>query len=98
MTSVLRHFIGSYVFLYSSPPFSGAPGPPGDTGEPGHRSQLRSGFLLVIHSQSVQVPECPAGSNQLWVGYSLIYLEGQEKAHTQDLGKSTYQLLVLYEV
>ncbi|PWA25190.1 hypothetical protein CCH79_00005266 [Gambusia affinis] len=37
--------------------------------------------------QSVQVPQCPAGSNQLWVGYSLIYLEGQEKAHTQDLGQ-----------
>lgn len=48
---------------------------------------LRSGYLLVIHSQSVQVPLCPDGSTQLWVGYSLVYLEGQEKAHTQDLGK-----------
>lgn len=48
---------------------------------------LRSGYLLVVHSQSVQVPLCPDGSSQLWVGYSLVYLEGQEKAHTQDLGK-----------
>uniref|UniRef100_A0A3B4V3X8 Collagen IV NC1 domain-containing protein n=1 Tax=Seriola dumerili TaxID=41447 RepID=A0A3B4V3X8_SERDU len=52
---------------------------------PGSRGALRSGFLLVIHSQSVKVPLCPAGSSQLWAGYSLAYLEGQEKAHTQDL-------------
>ncbi|XP_042150859.1 collagen alpha-2(IV) chain-like [Oncorhynchus tshawytscha] len=25
---------------------------------------------------------------QLWTGYSLLYLEGQEKAHTQDLGQA----------
>lgn len=25
----------------------------------------------------------------LWRGYSLLYLEGQEKAHTQDLGTHT---------
>ncbi|KAK5607005.1 hypothetical protein CRENBAI_010279 [Crenichthys baileyi] len=64
-----------------------APGPPGDAGEPGHGGPLRSGFLLVVHSESVQVPQCPAASNQLWVGDSLIYLTGQEKAHTQDLGQ-----------
>eukprot|EP00064_Thunnus_orientalis_P003303 superscaffoldBa00000264_g3312 len=66
----------------------GISGPPGDPGEPGCRGALRSGFLLVIHSQSVQVPQCPDGSSQLWVGYSLVYLEGQEKAHTQDLGQA----------
>uniref|UniRef100_A0A8C5DU44 Collagen IV NC1 domain-containing protein n=1 Tax=Gouania willdenowi TaxID=441366 RepID=A0A8C5DU44_GOUWI len=65
----------------------GSPGPPGDPGDPGHRRSLWSGFLLVIHSQSVQVPTCPGGSSQLWVGYSLVYLEGQEKAHIQDLGQ-----------
>lgn len=65
----------------------GIPGPPGDPGEPGCRSFLKSGFLLVIHSQSVEVPLCPEGSSRLWVGYSLVYLEGQEKAHTQDLSK-----------
>uniref|UniRef100_A0A8D0AKV2 Collagen IV NC1 domain-containing protein n=1 Tax=Sander lucioperca TaxID=283035 RepID=A0A8D0AKV2_SANLU len=82
---------------------SGKPGPagpngpvgdPGDdgqlgfTGPQGHRGALRSGFLLVIHSQSVQVPQCPEDSSQLWLGYSLVYLEGQEKAHTQDLGQA----------
>lgn len=25
--------------------------------------------------------------NTLWEGFSLLYLEGQERAHTQDLGK-----------
>lgn len=31
---------------------------------------------------------CPVGMAKLWDGYSLLYLEGQEKAHNQDLGKS----------
>lgn len=66
----------------------GVAGPRGDPGLPGYRGASRSGFLLVIHSQSVQVPQCPEGSSQLWVGYSLVYLEGQEKAHTQDLGQA----------
>lgn len=64
----------------------GIPGLPGDPGEPGHRRKSSSGFLLVIHSQSVLVPRCPDDSSQLWVGYSLVYLEGQQNAHTQDLG------------
>lgn len=50
---------------------------------------MGSGFLLVIHSQSEVVPECPTGMPLLWSGYSLLYLEGQEKAYTQDLGKIT---------
>uniref|UniRef100_A0A3Q3LVG9 Collagen IV NC1 domain-containing protein n=1 Tax=Mastacembelus armatus TaxID=205130 RepID=A0A3Q3LVG9_9TELE len=66
----------------------GIPGLPGDPGESDCRSLLKSGFLLVIHSQSVKVPQCPEGSSQLWVGFSLVYLEGQEKAHTQDLGQA----------
>uniref|UniRef100_A0A670JMI3 Collagen IV NC1 domain-containing protein n=1 Tax=Podarcis muralis TaxID=64176 RepID=A0A670JMI3_PODMU len=58
----------------------GMPGPPGpDTRAPG-------GFLIVVHSQSDQVPLCPEGMPRLWTGYSLLYLEGQEKAHNQDLG------------
>ncbi|TMS09833.1 Collagen alpha-6(IV) chain [Larimichthys crocea] len=65
----------------------GIPGPPGDQGKPG-TGALNPGFLLVIHSQSEKVPRCPEGNSQLWVGYSLVYLEGQEKAHTQDLGQA----------
>nr|5NB1_A Chain A, Collagen alpha-4(IV) chain [Homo sapiens]5NB1_B Chain B, Collagen alpha-4(IV) chain [Homo sapiens]5NB1_C Chain C, Collagen alpha-4(IV) chain [Homo sapiens]5NB1_D Chain D, Collagen alpha-4(IV) chain [Homo sapiens]5NB1_E Chain E, Collagen alpha-4(IV) chain [Homo sapiens]5NB1_F Chain F, Collagen alpha-4(IV) chain [Homo sapiens] len=44
------------------------------------------GFLLVLHSQTDQEPTCPLGMPRLWTGYSLLYLEGQEKAHNQDLG------------
>lgn len=48
---------------------------------------MRVGYTLVKHSQSEQVPLCPIGMSQLWVGYSLLFVEGQEKAHNQDLGK-----------
>lgn len=50
--------------------------------------KLNSGFLLVMHSQSTSIPACPLNMRVLWVGYSLLYLEGQEKAHTQDLGQA----------
>ena len=46
------------------------------------------GYLLVKHSQTEQKPMCPVGMAKLWDGYSLLYLEGQEKAHNQDLGES----------
>ncbi len=31
---------------------------------------------------------CPQGMAKLWEGYSLLYVEGQEKAHNQDLGET----------
>lgn len=64
-------------------------GPPGPTGDPGPKGLgpgYLSGFLLVLHSQTDQEPACPMGMPRLWTGYSLLYLEGQEKAHNQDLG------------
>uniref|UniRef100_A0A8C5X819 Collagen IV NC1 domain-containing protein n=1 Tax=Malurus cyaneus samueli TaxID=2593467 RepID=A0A8C5X819_9PASS len=64
-------------------------GPPGQTGvpgQPGPHIRSASGFLLVLHSQSDREPLCPQGMPKLWTGYSLLYLEGQEKAHNQDLG------------
>ena len=66
--------------------FSGAPGQPGVPGAPGGAASYLSGFLLVRHSQSSQVPICPLGLTQLWTGYSLLYIEGNEKSHNQDLG------------
>lgn len=61
-------------------------GPLGDQGPKGQTIQMNPGFLLVVHSQSVLVPNCPSNMKKLWEGYSLLYLEGQERAHTQDLG------------
>jgi collagen type IV alpha len=43
--------------------------------------------MLVRHSQATVIPECPLGGSKLWDGYSLLYLEGNEKAHNQDLGE-----------
>lgn len=60
----------------------------GDWGTPGPVSAYKSGFLLVLHSQSESVPTCPDGMTALWSGFSLLYLEGQERAHTQDLGQA----------
>ena len=42
--------------------------------------------MLVRHSQTSNVPRCEPGELQLWDGYSLLYLEGNEKSHHQDLG------------
>lgn len=70
------------------------PGPPGPIGDPGPKGVgpgYLSGFLLVLHSQTDGEPTCPMGMPRLWTGYSLLYVEGQERAHNQDLG--TYKAL-----
>lgn len=61
-------------------------GPEGEKGSHGPTKELNLG-LLVVHSQSANTPRCPGNMNTLWEGFSLLYLEGQERAHTQDLGK-----------
>ncbi|KAJ8783309.1 hypothetical protein J1605_009392 [Eschrichtius robustus] len=67
--------------------YEGEPGRPGSPGLPGMPGRSVSiGHLLVKHSQTEQEPMCPVGMNKLWSGYSLLYFEGQEKAHNQDLG------------
>lgn len=67
---------------------NGVPGRHGITGAPGRFRP--PGQLLVRHSQTVDIPQCPDGMRKLWDGYSLLYLEGSEKAHGQDLGKSGF--------
>uniref|UniRef100_A0A3B4GF32 Collagen IV NC1 domain-containing protein n=1 Tax=Pundamilia nyererei TaxID=303518 RepID=A0A3B4GF32_9CICH len=65
--------------------FPGTIGPRGIPGSVGRSHSI--GYTLVKHSQSPQVPMCPQGMAKLWEGYSLLYVEGQEKAHNQDLGQ-----------
>lgn len=72
----------------------GPPGPPGARGDPGQSGfpgrpggEKLMGMLVVRHSQSYNIPQCPRGMSKLWEGYSLLYIEGNEKSHNQDLGK-----------
>lgn len=68
--------------------FRGLDGLPGTKGAAGLAGHVRPpGHLIVKHSQTVVIPECPQGTTKLWEGYSLLYLEGSERAHGQDLGK-----------
>ncbi len=62
--------------------FLGASGPPGPAG-PGLQ---RTGFMVVRHSQSAQVPDCPSGMVKLWDGYSLPMMQGNDHGYHQDLG------------
>ncbi|KAA8582742.1 hypothetical protein FQN60_006413 [Etheostoma spectabile] len=66
-------------------PLENKAGRPGSPGGVGRSSSI--GYTLVKHSQNSQVPMCPQGMAKLWDGYSLLYVEGQEKAHNQDLGQ-----------
>ena len=86
--------------------FSGLPGPPGlpgprgNAGTPGlpgiSGSDYLMGILLVRHSQSATVPLCPQNMQKIWDGYSLLYIEGNEKAHNQDLGN--YFDIIFYQL
>lgn len=65
----------------------GPRGPKGNTGLPGVPGYVPpAGFLLVRHSQTNSIPECPNRLTKLWDGYSLLYIEGNERSQHQDLG------------
>lgn len=83
----------TYSFLMSSGP-RGHPGPPGPDGVPGQvgppgPSSMYHGFLVTRHSQTVDVPQCPEGTSLIYDGYSLLYVQGNERSHGQDLGEKT---------
>ena len=76
--------------------FSGIPGIPGDPGLQGLSGPTPpTGYLLVRHSQSTEVPSCPFGQTQLWDGYSLLYIEGNERSQHQDLGNGVVVVYVM---
>lgn len=64
---------------------SGVPGSVGPPGTAGASGKSDFGFFLTRHSQTDQVPQCPRG-DLMWEGYSLLYVQGNERAHGQDLG------------
>lgn len=63
----------------------GAPGPPG----PCTDAPQQDSFLFTRHSQELYIPECPAGSTEVYSGYSLLFINGNNRAHGQDLGRKT---------
>lgn len=79
----------------------GPPGVPGLKGEAGasceQSSDYLTGILLVRHSQSQSVPVCEPGHSKLWEGYSLLYTDGDERAHSQDLGMSFYTKYLFFK-
>lgn len=77
----------------------GVPGPGGEPGQPCEAaSDYLTGILLVKHSQSQSVPVCDAGHIKLWDGFSLLYTDGDERAHSQDLGKNYRRQCLTNEV
>lgn len=72
--------------------YPGPPGPDGAPGPPGITGTLSGahGFLITRHSQTTEVPSCPDGTNPIYEGYSLLYVQGNERAHGQDLGEQIH--------
>lgn len=69
--------------------YPGSPGPKGDQGQPcAPAPDYLTGILLVKHSQTPEVPQCQPGHTKLWDGYSLLYVDGNDYAHNQDLGSA----------
>lgn len=67
----------------------GPPGPDGLQGPPGPpgAASVAHGFLITRHSQTTDAPLCPQGTARLYDGFSLLYVQGNERAHGQDLGE-----------
>uniref|UniRef100_A0A3B5BCW3 Collagen, type IV, alpha 6 n=1 Tax=Stegastes partitus TaxID=144197 RepID=A0A3B5BCW3_9TELE len=84
-TTSTTDYYFTFPCISSSSGLPGAVGRPGSPGSVGRSFSI--GFTLVKHSQNAQPPMCPQGMSKLWEGYSLLYVEGQEKAHNQDLGQ-----------
>lgn len=80
------------IGLTGAPGRDGAPGLPGLKGNPGlpcsSAPDYLTGILLVKHSQSEEIPRCDAGQTQLWDGYSLMYVDGNDYPANQDLGSA----------
>lgn len=78
------------IGLAGPPGLDGRPGSPGLKGDQGQpcspAPDYQTGILLVKHSQSTEIPRCEAGHTKLWDGYSLLYVDGNDYPHNQDLG------------
>lgn len=89
-----------------SPVLTGNRGPAGENGRPGRDglpgeaglSALFHGYFVTRHSQTDTVPECPFGMRRLWAGYSLLFMQGNERGHGQDLGRNLILVEIAYPI
>lgn len=74
--------------LVGMPGLPGQIGPRGSQGRQGTTGSVgyTRGYYFTKHSQSTDLPNCPAGTELMWHGYSLLYIMGNARAHGQDLG------------
>ena len=50
---------------------------------------VRTSFVRALKNDVIisrQVPRCPDDTLKMWEGYSFLYVQGNERAHGQDLG------------
>ena len=66
--------------------FQGDQGADGIGGGQGFFGPAVDDFFVVRHSQTQQVPDCPAGHVKLWDGWSMLYVRGNGNGVGQDLG------------
>ena len=80
---------------YGEPGYGGLRGDkgiPGQQGRDGFDAPLGParkprGFFFTVHSQTENYPTCPAGTIEMWNGYSLLHIYGNGHAQGQDLGR-----------
>lgn len=90
---VIREAPDSSTNASVSTGITGKQGPVGAKGVRGPRGAIgdirdKDSFLFTRHSQTRNTPECPAGSTTLYSGYSLLFINGNNRAHGQDLGNT----------
>ncbi|KAI6063357.1 Collagen alpha-3(IV) chain [Aix galericulata] len=84
-----RCIFTTQIIIYKRQPgLIGFPGLQGLPGSPGTiiTGPTRRGFIFTRHSQTTKTPSCPPGTSQIYVGFSLLFVQGNERAHGQDLG------------
>lgn len=40
-------------------------------------------MVMAVHSQTIQIPQCPTGWSSLWIGYSFVMVS----AHSMPFGR-----------
>lgn len=93
-----QFLIYAFPVISGLPGNTGPPGPDGVPGPPGFPGSFSGahGFLITRHSQTEEVPSCPVGTQLVYKGYSLLYVQGNERAHGQDLGRTGLYFIELF--